>query len=310
MIRGIQAAGLLILLGLGVASALVPLHPTSALFVATTGNAANAFAADTLNPPTDLAAAANGADVDLTWTTTPDLYADGYNVYRSTSSGCCYAFHDSVLGRTTTSYVNVGAGSGSPSPPVFESVATASVDGSSLVIGKPAGTVDGDLLIAIVSGEDDGATITPPAGWTQIFSLVSSGGFQAVAWYRVASGEPASFTFTSTLSHEMDGGVMRYSNTHPTTPIDVSAAVEDFGNPTAPTVTTTVGNTQVLRVAALEDHTVADIDYPAGTTGRSRWTDSARRSWRRPIVSRRSPARRAPQPSRGRPMITLRRRSR
>lgn len=127
---------------------------TSATFNAEVLNGGNVLATDTLEPPTDLAAAANGADIDLTWTATPNLDADGYNVYRSTSSGCCYVFQDSVVGRTTTSYVDVGAGSSGP--PVFESVATASAKGTSLVIGKPAGTVDGDLLIAIVSGEDDG----------------------------------------------------------------------------------------------------------------------------------------------------------
>ena len=128
--------------------------------------------------------------------------------------------------------------------------------------------MDGDLLVATDAGEDDGATLTPPAGWTEIFHTVNAGNFVVAAWYRIASSEPATFTFTSSKSHAMNAGVLRYSNPHPTGPIDASASVASFGNPTSPSVTTTSANTVVLRLGSLGDGTVSDIDYPPALTGR------------------------------------------
>ena len=63
---------------------------------------------------------------------------------------------------------------------------------STASVPKPAGTVDGDLII--VSGEVAGdIQINPPDGtWTRINGVVS--GYQA--FWKHASGEPASWTFT------------------------------------------------------------------------------------------------------------------
>ena len=47
------------------------------------------------------------------------------------------------------------------------SAAAANTDGSSLVLAKPIGTVDGDVLLAAVSVRST-PTITPPAGWTLV----------------------------------------------------------------------------------------------------------------------------------------------
>ena len=260
----------LLSIALGAGTMMVYLLATnsSALFVDQTANSGDTVVADVLDPPTSLGAAANGNDIDLSWTATVDTYADGYNIYRSTSSGCCYSFIDSVVGQATTTYTDVGANP--QTSPVFESMATASATNADwIVIAKPGGTVDGDLLIAVIGGEDDSDEITPPAGWTEIFHMVDGNGtFMSGAWYRIASGEPASFTFNSDRGNDMNGGILRYSNAHPTTPINASAAVGGSGNPTAPSVITTVAATAVLRVATLEHRTVADIDYPPGTTGR------------------------------------------
>ena len=99
--------------------------PADAALTSTTANTANALTADTLQPPTGLTAAASGSDIQLDWTATPDTYAAGYNIYRSTTQGCCYTFLDSVVGQATVTYTDVGAGAPATVAPAYESIATA-----------------------------------------------------------------------------------------------------------------------------------------------------------------------------------------
>ena len=84
----------------------------SAAFVSVTGNAGSSLQAAVLDPPTSLDAIASGGDVQLDWTATPDTWAAGYEVWRSSTPGCCYVFHDTVVGQPTISYTDVGAGAG------------------------------------------------------------------------------------------------------------------------------------------------------------------------------------------------------
>jgi hypothetical protein len=74
---------------------------------------ASTVTTDTLHPATNLRC--NGATSctvalinkpALTWTATPDVYATGYDVLRSTTSGSGYAVIASVSGRTTTTHTD------------------------------------------------------------------------------------------------------------------------------------------------------------------------------------------------------------
>ncbi len=70
------------------------------------------------------------------------------------------------------------------------------------VVNKPAGVADGDLLIATM-GMDDGvySGIDAPAGWTIITAAShdsgGGSGVQRKTFYRVISGDGASYTFTA-----------------------------------------------------------------------------------------------------------------
>ena len=55
----------------------------------------------------------------------------------------------------------------------FASGSFGSGAGPTLAIAKPAGTIDGDVLIATFIGNNSGA-ITPPAGWTPVFNTTST----------------------------------------------------------------------------------------------------------------------------------------
>ena len=136
--RRVQRATPALVVGLALIGVWAVASTALAAFIDSTANPGGLVGADTLDPPSALTATASGSDVALDWTVTPDAWAEGYQIWRSTSPGCCYSLHDTVVGQGSTSYTDVGANSAAA--PVFESFATASNKGTSIVISKPAGT--------------------------------------------------------------------------------------------------------------------------------------------------------------------------
>lgn len=63
-----------------------------------------------------------------------------------------------------------------------------------MVVTKPTGVADGELMIAITNGPI--GTVTAPAGWTHLGSFVSGTATQSNAYKKIASSEPANYTFT------------------------------------------------------------------------------------------------------------------
>lgn len=63
-------------------------------------------------------------------------------------------------------------------------------------VTKPTGTVDNDLLVAQV-GSSGGVT-GAPAGWTKVRETNPTSTIRFATWWKVASGEGASFVFTGT----------------------------------------------------------------------------------------------------------------
>lgn len=70
---------------------------------------------------------------------------------------------------------------------------------SDITVGLPAGTADGDILVAVIdistasSASSLGLVAAPPAGWTTVVNSTSF--FQHVFW-KVAASEPSSYTFS------------------------------------------------------------------------------------------------------------------
>jgi hypothetical protein len=102
-------------LGLVVAFAYLaaPLGGTTLARMTDTETVASTITADTLNPPTNLQCAGLPSCTvtfltkpTLTWTATPDTYATGYQVWRSTTSGSGYTQVASVTPRTTTTWTD------------------------------------------------------------------------------------------------------------------------------------------------------------------------------------------------------------
>ena len=103
--------GLLAAAGLVIGS-IAPSASTLALATDTESTTAS-FGADTLDPATNLRCTgllsctlAFIVKPTLTWTATPDTYATGDDIYRSTTGGSGYVQIGSVVGRTTTTYTD------------------------------------------------------------------------------------------------------------------------------------------------------------------------------------------------------------
>ena len=127
-------------------------------------------------------------------------------------------------------------------------------EATSINLGRPAGTVAGDLFLAVVGHEfGNRRSMAPPAGWTAVPNTDRANGkwVGIHAWYRVAGpSEPASYTFTLTGGAGVDiaGGLLDISGAG-ATPINASAIQSNGGPSTsvsAPSITTTVPNSLLV----------------------------------------------------------------
>ncbi len=163
-----------------------------------------------------------------------------------------------------------------PPTPSFVGVATATGandNSTSVTVPVPAGAA-GDLLVAVI-----GVKINPstpiPTGFTAVPGF---GGFNqaicpseapdgircqlSVSW-KISDGTETSISVVfGPNPRQSVGAVLRYSGTDTTNPIGVTGTGNGVStSPTAPSITTSVPNTRVLRVA------LADVDQAGGVFG-------------------------------------------
>lgn len=128
------------------------------------------------------------------------------------------------------------------------STSAGNASGGALSINKPTGTADGDLLIAVLYLESDTNTWTPPAGWNTSAALTqdNTGIFQVQTFWKIASGEGASWSWTPGSNNWRTGVVAAYSGGSGSGErVDVAGGSQGDGvnpvtNQTAPSVSTTV----------------------------------------------------------------------
>lgn len=107
----------------------------------------------------------------------------------------------------------------------FRSDAAANIGATrqtSLTVTKPAGTADGDVLIAIITTNNGTVVVTPPAGWTQVSNspVNATDGATLAAFWKVASGEGADYAFTvGATTRSICGWIGAYTGGHQTSPV-------------------------------------------------------------------------------------------
>lgn len=172
----------------------------------------------------------------------------------------------------------------------------ATLGSTDMVIPKPTGTVEGDLLTTFIILTAN-ATVTPPAGWT---TVVNAAGVKAY-WKIAGPSEPASYTFTRGLTtNNAVGQMARLTGADTTNPVDTLGAVPSGSSSTAvlPSINVTDGFFLWQQVAVIANATwtppgtaTEDYDYQpppqafgvaaghetvgAGSTGTRTWTASA-----------------------------------
>ena len=110
------------------------------------------------------------------------------------------------------------------SAPRVLTVSTTFDEGMSITVAKPAGTVEEDLLAAVITVQN-GANIgiTPPSGWTLVRrqNEFTDAGL-AVFFKRAGPSEPADYTWTFDNTDKWCAGIARIVGVS-TDPVDVDA---------------------------------------------------------------------------------------
>ena len=149
-----------------------------------------------------------------------------------------------------------------------------STAGSDLVTTVPTHQ-DGDLLIAIVGHSDDAptTTLTPPAGWTLERDKTGEGQ-GAVSppvlyiYYREASSEPASYTWSWDTSGGKTGIILCYRGAQIGIDIDSFNSQTGTGSDViSPTITTNYDNDWVVSYGLVDDNDGVSSS-PSGMTSR------------------------------------------
>ncbi|MFC6017805.1 hypothetical protein ACFP2T_16510 [Plantactinospora solaniradicis] len=143
--------------------------------------------------------------------------------------------------------------------------------GTSVVVARPTGTTTGDVLIAFVAATGL-PTITAPAGWTLIGTQDASTALRIRAYWRAASNEPVSWTWTLGSSQRSWGWVGAWSGVDTTNPIYGSESAS-YGSGTS-TVTDGVA---LHRASGYGLFAVAGVRTASGTgtTWTSVWDELA-----------------------------------
>ena len=145
---------------------------------------------------------------------------------------------------------------------------------TTLTINKPSGTVDGDLMVAVFHAYDGGAgnVFTPPAGWSLIRRINNGGVLSSATYWKIASAEGASYTWTDSVSeYSHIGAIVSYSGDFPVNPLDAEGGntynVDDTSYP-ANSITTTRQNTLLIFACSHGGTDIASISPPSGMTER------------------------------------------
>ena len=82
--------------------------------------------------------------------------------------------------------------------------------GNSVVIGKPSGTLEGDLMVLTANAGSNSPNLSAPAGWTTIADGGGATPSTLVAYKVAGASEPASYTVTTGKTQLLAGAILSY----------------------------------------------------------------------------------------------------
>ncbi len=139
---------------------------------------------------------------------------------------------------------------------------------STLVINKPAGTIEGDLMIAAMAADANSRTWTGDTGWTELVDQGVSPDLRLA--YKVAGpSEPSSYTFTISGGQRISGCIVTYRYAAYDT---IAGAFTTGGNPLLLTSLSPTASQSVL--LAVGARAAASITLGTPTSMTARVTDN------------------------------------
>lgn len=111
-----------------------------------------------------------------------------------------------------------------PAAPAYVAAAingSGSGTGTSVTVSKPTGTSNGHLILVAIQRWGN-STITPPAGWTLFWASAAEISAQFAVYYKVASSEGSSWTWTLASAEAWTVAAVTYSGVDQSTPIDTA----------------------------------------------------------------------------------------
>lgn len=147
---------------------------------------------------------------------------------------------------------------------------TLNLSSNSVQVTVPTGTVNGDLLLALIYFNDSTVNITAPAGWTIVDSINTTITAKAILYSRIALSEPANYTWNFDLTARNHGLMTAYSGANTVSPINAHGVQgNDLGsNCIAPSITTVVDNCLLVFLGQMDSSLSTTWTAPAGMTER------------------------------------------
>lgn len=144
---------------------------------------------------------------------------------------------------------------------------------TTLVVTKPSGVIDNDVMLAFVYANDPNSAITTLAGWTKIRELSATVGNYTAnhsAYYKVASSEGASYTWAfPSGSTRASVVISAFTGVDTSDVVDVENGQgnDDAAGFVAPTITTTGDNKMLIYGTCRDDGVVSNYSaMPSGMT--------------------------------------------
>lgn len=138
---------------------------------------------------------------------------------------------------------------------------------NSNTVTKPTGTLDGDVMVAIVYINDSTATITPPANWTLIDTINTTISGKMSTYYKVASSEGANYQWDFSVTNRNSAAIASfYQGLRGTIDAHGVQANGAGTNAIAPSITPTVTNSTLVFLCCQDTTATSTYTPPTGMT--------------------------------------------
>jgi hypothetical protein len=147
------------------------------------------------------------------------------------------------------------------------------VASATIAIARPAGTAQGDVLVASIAANGQNV-ISVPSGWLQLAAVTDISNPRLVAFYHVSGAtEPTSYTWMLAGAAAASGGIARYSGVDNANPLAAAPRTASSGvavsSLTVPAVTTAGPDAMIIGASAINSsNATVSITSPSGMAER------------------------------------------